>query len=163
MKLGRNKFTLIAVAVSCVAIGATISAIATAGAATSSAGSTANGSAGQSAGSAANGTAGHPRLTALRVLRRSVHGDLVLATKNGLVNVTFDRGKVQSVNGRQLTIDEGTKTETLKVVTLTIPPHARVRDNGRLTSLASVTAGQRVLVARGPNVWHVIARTPRTP
>ena len=151
MKLVRNKFTLIAVAVSCVAIGAAISAIATAGAATSS------------SSSSSKTTARHPRLTALRVLRRTVHGDLVLATKNGLVTVTFDRGKVQSVNGRQLTIDEGTKTKTLKVVTLTIPANARVRDNGRLTSLARVTAGQRVLVVQGPKVWHLVARTPRTP
>jgi hypothetical protein len=151
MKLVRNKFRLIAVAVSCVAIGAAISAIATAGAATSS-----TGSGTKSAGR-------HARQTALRVLRRSVHGDLVVATKNGLVTVTFDRGKVQSVSGRQLTIDEGTKTKTLKVVTLTVPSNARVRNNGRVTSLAMVKAGHRVLVVQGPKVWHVIARTPRNP
>lgn len=152
MKLIRRHFRLIAVAVSCVAVGAGVSAIASAGASTSS----------SSAGSSSK-AARHPRLTALRALRRSVHGDLVLATKNGLVTVTFDRGKVQAVNGQQLTIDEGTRVKTDKVVRLTVPTNARVRDNGTLTTLSTVRPGQHVLVVQGPKLWHVIARTPRNP
>ncbi len=152
MQLIRKHFRLIAVAVTCVAVGAGVSAIASAGAATSS-----------SSSSSSSGAARHPRLAALRAVRRAVHGDLVLATKTGLVTVTFDRGKVQSVNGQQLTIDEGPRMKTDKVVTLSVPATARVRDNGTLTSLSNVKAGQRVLVVQGPKLWHVIARTPRTP
>jgi hypothetical protein len=146
----RKHFKLIAVAASCAAIGAGASAIASAGAATGS-----------------SSVAGTPHaaqrwLRARVVLRRSVHGDLVVATGTGFASVTFDRGVVQSVSGQQLTLSEGTKTRTYKTITLTIPSSAHVRDNGRMATLADVTAGQRALVIQGPNQTFVIARTPRS-
>jgi hypothetical protein len=153
MKFIRNKFTLIALAVSCVAVGGAVSAIASAGASPST----------SSSSTARAGAARRARAGALRVLRHAVHGDLVVPTKNGLVTITFDRGTVQSVTGQQLAINEGTRAKTYRTVTLTIPANARVRDNGSLTSLDNLKPGQRVLVVQGPKLWRVIARTPRTP
>ena len=86
-----------------------------------------------------------------------------MATKSGFETVTVDRGFVQSVNGRQLTIREGTKTTTYKTITLTIPSNAAVRDNRRASTLSALTAGQRVVVVHAPQRTWVVARTLRTP
>ena len=84
------------------------------------------------------------------------------ATRNGFATVTFNRGFVQSVNGRQLTIREGTKAATYKTVTPTIPSSAKVRDNGESASLSQLTQGQRVGVVQGPKrPWW--SRGPRSP
>ena len=139
-----------AVAASCMVVGAGAGAslIGSAGAATTS----------SNAASGATATHAHHGLRARRLLRRTVHGDFVVATKNGFVTVTVDRGTVQSVNGQQLTLTEGTKTQTYKTVTLTIPANAKVRDNKKLTSLADVKAGQRAMVVQAPQHTWVIAR-----
>jgi hypothetical protein len=89
------------------------------------------------------------------------HGDVVVRTKAGFFTVTFDRGKVDSVSGRQLTITEGTKKASYKTVTLTIPTGATVRDDRHTASLSDLKAGQRVLVLKAPKRTFVIARTPR--
>ncbi len=148
MSFLRSHFKLVAVAVSCVAIGAGASAIATAGAATPAAGS-----------SAAH--AAHHHRAAKAVLARAVHGDLVIATKKGFVNVTFDRGVVQSVNAQQLTLVEGPATGTHKTVTVTVPGTAIVRVDGKKSALADVKAGQRVRIVQGLGRTRVVARTPR--
>jgi hypothetical protein len=147
----RRNWKLGAVAASCMVVGA--GAIASAGAATTS--STAAGATVTPAHHAA-------RLRARRLLGRSVHGDLVVATKNGFVTITLDRGRVQSVNGQQLTLSEGTKTATYKTVILTIPTNAKVRDNGKLVALGDVKAGQRATVVQGPHHTWVIARDVKT-
>jgi hypothetical protein len=150
----RKHSRLLVVAVSCVALGAGVSAIAGAGAATPA-------SAGHPA---STRTAHQGRRGALRrVAARAVQGSVVVHTKSGFATVTFDRGKVDSVNGQQLTITEASRTATYKTVTLTIPSTAKVRDNGRPAGLSGVTAGQRVLVVMAPRQTYVIARTPRTP
>lgn len=146
MMLIRKHLRLIVAGAACVAIGAGVSAITTAGASTTSAAARTH--------HARGGRLG------LRTLRRAVHGDLQVATKTGFVTVTFDRGVVKSVNGQQLTLAEGRKSTT-KTVTLTIPPDARVRDNGQKSTLANVTAGQRALVVQAPKRTLVIARTHR--
>jgi hypothetical protein len=149
MSFLRSHFKLVAVALSCVAVGAAASAIATAGAATPAAGSSAR--------------AAHRGRAARAVLMRAVHGNLVLATKKGFVTVTFDRGLVQSVQGQQLTLVEGNAKGTHKSVTLTIPTNAIVRDNGKVANLSAVKAGQRVRVVQGLGRTRVVARTPRRP
>jgi len=141
---------LIAVAAACAAIGAGVSAIATAGAST-----TGNSPPAKAA------LAGGRRLGGRRLLLRAVHGDLVVRTRSGFTNVTFDRGFVQAVNGQQLTLSEGTKRATYKTVTVTIPASAVVRDNGQRASLLAVKAGQHVIVLQAPMRTFVIARTPR--
>lgn len=144
----RQNWKLGAVAASCMVIGAGAGAsmIGSAGAATTSSG-------------AAKAHA-HPglRQRARRLLGRTVHGDFVVGTKHGFVTVTVDRGRVQSVNGQQLTLTEGTKTQTYKTVTLTIPTNAKVRDDKRLVSLGAVKPGQRAMVVQAPQHTWVIAR-----
>lgn len=149
MSFLRSHFKLVALAVSCVAVGAAASAIATAGAATSASGSSAR--------------AAHRGRAARDVLSRAAHGNLVLATKKGFVNVTFDRGVAQSVQGQELTLVEGNAKGTHKSVTLTIPTNAIVRDSGKVATMSDVKAGQRVRVVQGLGRTRVVARTPRQP
>lgn len=132
-----------AVVLSCLAIGGGAGAIANAGAATSPGATT---------------TANHG-LAPRRLVTRTVHGDLVIATKTGFTTVTFERGFVQSVNGQELTMTEATKSRTYKTVTLTIPTAAHVRDNGTTSTLADLTPGQHVIVITGPKQTLVRART----
>jgi hypothetical protein len=151
----RKHLKLVVVAAACVAIGAAGSAIATAGAASSAPTTTI---------SSTTGKTTRARLAGVRALeRRTVHANAVVATKSGFATVTVDRGFVQSVNGQQLTIREGTKTATYKTVTLTIPSNAFVRDNRQASRLSALTADQRVAVVQAPQRTWVIARTPRTP
>lgn len=137
-------------ATSCIAIGAGIGAIASAGAAPSTTASANTAS-----------VARHPRARR-PVLARAVHGELVLATKHGFVTVTFDRGSLQSAQGQQLTLVEGTKNTTQKTVTVTVPANAVVRNNGKQATLADLKPGERVRVVQGLRRTQVVARTPRT-
>ena len=146
----RRHSRLLLVAVCCVAVGAGISAIATAGAATSNTSSHAGAT---HAGGAGKG--------GLRRLLHAVQGSAVVRTADGFANVTFERGKVDSVTGQQLTITEGTAKATYKTVTVTVPAGAVVRDNRQKAALSDVKAGQRVLVLTAPKRTYVIARTPK--
>jgi len=96
----RKHSRLLVVAVVCVALGgasASASAIATAGAASNS-----------PAKAAAKGHAKLGRRGGLRrFATRAVDGSVVIRTKAGFKTVTFERGKVDSVSGQQLTITEG--------------------------------------------------------
>ncbi len=145
----RRHSRLLLVAVCCIAVGGGISAIATAGAATS------NPSSHAAAKHAKQGRAG------LRRLLHAVQGSAVVRTADGFANVTFERGKVDSVSGQQLTITEGTPKATYKTVTVTVPAGAVVRDNRQKATLSDVKAGQRVLVLTAPKRTYVIARTPK--
>ena len=158
MKFFHRNIKLIAVALSCVGIGAAISAIASAGAATTlSTQSTATSA--QPAAKAAHRR--HGGQLWLGVARSSVAGSVVVATKQGFTTVTFERGIVRQVNGQQLTLAEGTAAKTYRVVTLTIPGNAKVRDDRQTATLASLKPGQRVVVVTGPRATRVIARTAR--
>jgi hypothetical protein len=147
MSFIRNHGRLLIVAVCCVAVGAGASAIATAGAASS--------------------TPAHPKTAVARrgalrrFARRAVHGSVVVRTKTGFATVTFDRGTVNSVNGQQLTMTEGTAKASYKTITLTIPSTAHVRDNRQKASLSDLKAGQRVIVVQAPKQTFVIAHTRR--
>lgn len=102
---------------------------------------------------------GKGRRAPLRALRRAVHADAVVPTKDGrFVTVTLDRGIVQSVSGDQLTLKEGTKKATYKTVSLTIPANAVVRVNKQAVKLSDVKSGQRAAVVRGPKRTLVVAR-----
>jgi len=87
-----------------------------------------------------------------------VHGNLVVSSKSGFATVTFDRGFIQSVNGQQITIADGTKHATYKTFTLTIAGTASVLENGRRASLSDLRSGQHILVVQGPGRTLVIAR-----
>ncbi|MGO9751421.1 MAG: hypothetical protein ACLP8S_26625 [Solirubrobacteraceae bacterium] len=150
----RNHWKLGAVALSGLAIGAGASAITSAGAATST--RAAMGPSVTQPGRSAG-------ITLRRLAARTVAGDLTVETKAGFVTVTFERGFVQSVNGQQLTMTEGTRKATYQTVTITIPTTARVVDNGKASTLATLSSGQHVLVIQGPKQTLVRARTARTP
>jgi hypothetical protein len=145
----RRHSRLLLLSICCVAIGAGVSAIASAGATTSSA---------SSPSAAKHAKAGRG---GLRRLARAVQGSAVVRTKDGFSTVTFERGKVGSVSGNRLTIIEGTPKATYKTVTVTVPAGAVVRDDRQKASLSEVKAGQRVLVVTAPKRTFVIARTPK--
>jgi hypothetical protein len=143
----RKNTKLIVVAVCCIALGAGVSAIASAGAA-----------------STHPATDAHHGLRFKRLgrfARRAVQGDVIVATKTGFASVSFERGKVDSVSGQQLTITEGTKQRSYKTVTLTVPSTAKVRDNRHAASLSALAPGQRVIVLQAPKRTFVIAHTPK--
>jgi hypothetical protein len=153
MSFLRKHSRVLLIAASCAALGAGASAVASAGASTTHAKSARAGRAG------GIGTRGRRR-GALRLAARSVHGDLVVATRTGFANVTFDRGIVRSVSGQQLTLAEGTKKATYKTISLTIPSSAVVRESGQKASLGDVKPGQRAIVVRAPKRTFVIVHDP---
>jgi hypothetical protein len=148
MTFVRKHLKLLTIGAACAAAGVGAGAIATAGA-------TGTSTTTSSSGHVAAATRARRALA-----RRAIQGDIVVATRNGFATVTFERGFVQSVNGQQLTIREGTKKATYKTVTLTIPAGAKVRNNGQSAQLSQLSAGERVGVVQGPKVTRVIARTP---
>jgi hypothetical protein len=154
MSFIRKHTRLLLTAACCLAIGAGASAVASAGASTSGASKAAAGQGVRSGGL---------RSGALRRLaKRTVHADLVVGTRNGFETVSFDRGKVDSVSGRQLMLTESTRTASYKTVTLTIPENARIRDDRRQATLSALQPGQRVIVLTSPRRTFVIAHTPKT-
>jgi len=157
----RRHLTLFAVSACSIAVGIGISSITTAGAASTSKASHAS----KAAHVRKASRLGHGRshMRELRLLAsRAVEGDVVVSTANGFETVSFERGLVASVSGQQLTMTEQTKTATYKTVTLTIPAGTVIRDNGaKLSSLASLTQGQRVFVFTGVKRTLVVARTPK--
>jgi hypothetical protein len=91
-------------------------------------------------------------------LHRAVHAEAVVPFKGQFVTVTLDRGFVQKVEGKDLTIREGTKNLTYKTVTLTIPDGAKVRNDGHPSNLSDLQAGEHVVVIQGPKRTRVLAR-----
>ena len=151
MRMLKKNYKLVALAASCVALGAAVSAIASAGAATPASGTT------STASSAAKHHGG--RLAPRRLLGGAVQGSLVVHTKSGFGTVTFERGVVKSVSGNQLTITERTKKAVYKDATVTIPSNARIRDNKQKATLSQLKSGQRVTVVSAPKRTTVIARS----
>ena len=144
MRLLKRHYKLVALAASCVALGAAVSAIASAGAATPASGTT----------STASSAAAHHRRRlglARRAFAGAVQGSLVVHTKSGFGTVTFERGVVNSVSGNQLTITERTKKAVYKNVTVTIPSNARIRVNRQRGTLGQLKSGQHVTVMTAPN------------
>jgi hypothetical protein len=138
---------IVLVGLSAMAIGASASAIASAGATGTH---------------AAHGTrAGHRAYGLHRLARRAVHGSVVVKTTTGFQTITFNRGKVDSVSGSQLTMTDGTRRASYQTVTLTVPSTARIRDNRHPTTLAALKPGQRVIVIQAPKQTLVIAHTSR--
>ncbi len=155
----RKHSRVLVLAVCCVALGAGISAIATAGAATSSSGQATSGNAAHRSGASLTRRGRRVRLR--RLAARAVSGSVVLHTRQGFANVSFERGRVDAVSGRQLTITEGTRRANYKTVTVTVPAGALVRDQRQPAALSGVKPGQRVLILTAPKRTYVIAHTPR--
>ena len=97
-------------------------------------------------------------------LRRAVHADLVVPTKDGkFVNVTVDRGIVEKVEGNSLTLREGTKNATYKTITIDLPSNAVVRIKRKPGKLSDIKAGQHAMVVKGPDRTAVIVRDAKQP
>ena len=107
-------------------------------------------------------TSAHDRLGPRALIRRTVQGQLIVATKHGFVHINVVRGRVKSVSGQQLTLVVGTRKAAYRTVTVTLPAYTRVRDDHQLATLAQVKPGQRAMVIRAPHRALVIAHTPRT-
>jgi hypothetical protein len=150
MHFATQKLKLLGVGASCLAVGAGASAIATAGAATP-----ASHAAGRSASAAWHAHPGRRR----RLLARAVEGQAVVWTKGGWKTVSFERGTVDGVSGRQLTLTEGTPKHAYQQVTVTVPSSARVRNDRRAASLSSLHSGERVIVVNAPRRMFVIAHS----
>jgi hypothetical protein len=94
-----------------------------------------------------------------RIRWGTVHASLITYTKQqGFVTVTIDRGFVQSVSGDTLTMREGTRNETYKTLTLSLPAGTVVRDHRASSSLSALKPGEHVLVVQGPQRALVVAR-----
>ena len=95
-------------------------------------------------------------------LRRAVHADLVVPTKDGkFVNVTVDRGIVEKVEGNTLTLREGTTKATYKTIAIDLPASAVVRIKRKPSRLSDVKAGQHAMVVRGPQRTLVVVRNAK--
>ena len=67
--------------------------------------------------SASAAAANHPGRHLRGPLRRAVHGDLVVRTKDGFENVTVDRGKVTAASASSITIQRPDGVSVTKAVT----------------------------------------------
>jgi hypothetical protein len=106
------------------------------------------------------GRAGHPGAA---LLRRAVHGDLIVRGKNGFENVTFDRGRLESRDGSTLTL----KRPDGATVTLTVTDATKYRgvsgldqlQTGRPTAVVSQD-GKAVVVVQRAGARGLVAKNP---
>jgi hypothetical protein len=89
-----------------------------------------------------------------------IHAEAVVpkSSGSGFETVTEDNGKLKSRSGSDLTITEGTETQTYKDATVTVPSGAKVFRNGKKASLDDLQDGDFVHVATSPEQTIVIAR-----
>jgi hypothetical protein len=102
---------------------------------------------------------GEPHAGMIRMGGPPIHAELVVPNSagNGFDTVTMDTGAFKSLSGDQLTITEGTKTATYKVVTLTIPSNATVYRNDAKAQLSDLKDGDTVHVKQGAGGTTVFA------
>jgi hypothetical protein len=88
-----------------------------------------------------------------------VHAEAVVPKRSGggFETVTEDNGKLKSRSGNDITITEGTRTETYKDATVTIPSGATIVRNGAKASLGDLGDGDFVHVASSPEGTFVLA------
>ncbi|MEA2429147.1 MAG: hypothetical protein QOF37_2775 [Thermoleophilaceae bacterium] len=89
-----------------------------------------------------------------------VHAEAVVPKRSGsgFETVTEDNGKLKSRSGNDVTITEGTQTQTYKDVTITVPSGATIYRNGAKASLDALKDGDFVRVAQSPEGTFVMAR-----
>jgi hypothetical protein len=143
---------VLAVGAVCAAAGAGAGTVAVAGASTSH---------GSTSGARTHRTASARRRGLLRLARRTVHGELTVDTPTGFQTAAIDRGTIDSVSGDTLSVTDGTRRASAQKVTLTIPSSAVIRNDRRPASLASLRAGERVVVVALPQRTVVVAHPPR--
>jgi hypothetical protein len=89
----------------------------------------------------------------------AVHSEAVVPNKagTGFITVTSDAGKVKSVSGNDITIDESVGSVHYKDVTVTIPDGATVIRNHAKASLSDIKADDDIRVIASSEQTIVIA------
>jgi hypothetical protein len=91
----------------------------------------------------------------------AVHSVSEVLNKEGTayIEVTTDRGTIESVNSSEgtITVLEGTKSVTYKTTTLTIPSDATVTLDGKSSSLSALAAEDQVTVSSSSEGTTVFA------
>lgn len=88
-----------------------------------------------------------------------VHAEAVVPKRSGsgFETVTEDNGKLKSRSGNDITITEGTRTQTYKDATISVPSDAKVIRDGRKATLDDLKDGDFVRVTRSPERTLVFA------
>jgi len=88
-----------------------------------------------------------------------VHAEAVVPNKagNGFITVTSDAGKIKSISGNDVTIDESVGSVHYKDVTVTIPNDATIIRNHAKASLSDLKAGDDIRVIASSESTFVIA------
>src|SRR5215212_11009039 len=90
-----------------------------------------------------------------------VHSETVVPNKagDGFITVTSDAGKVKSVSGNDITIDESVGSLHYKDVTVTIPGDATVIRNHAKADLSDIKADDEIRVMASSEQTIVIAES----
>jgi hypothetical protein len=90
-----------------------------------------------------------------------VHSETVVPNKagDGFITVTSDAGKVKSISGNDLTIDESVGNLHYKDVTVTVPDGATVIRDHAKASLSDIKTGDEVRVIASSEQTIVIAES----
>jgi hypothetical protein len=88
-----------------------------------------------------------------------IHAEAVVPKRSGsgFETVTEDNGKLKSASGNDITITEGTQSQTYKDATITIPSGAQVFRNGAKAALGDLKDGDFVHVSQSPEQTIVVA------
>lgn len=88
-----------------------------------------------------------------------VHSKTVVLNKagDGFITVTADAGKIKSISGKDITIDESVGTVHYKDVVVTIPDNATILRNHAKAALSDLKAGDSVRVIASSEQTLVIA------
>jgi hypothetical protein len=91
----------------------------------------------------------------------AVHSEAVVPNKagDGFITVTSDAGKVKSVSGKDITIDESVGSAHYKDVTVTIPDGATVIRNHAKADLSDIKADDSIRVIASSEQTIVIAES----
>jgi hypothetical protein len=100
------------------------------------------------------GRRGPAARSGMALLRRTVHGDLVVRTKDGFQHVTYDRGKLASASGTTLTL---TRPDGV-TVTVTVNDQTKYRG---VTGFGQLQTGWPTLVLSKDGVALVVAQPHR--
>jgi hypothetical protein len=89
----------------------------------------------------------------------AVHAEAVVPNKagTGFITVTSDAGKVRSISGNDITIDESVGSVHYKDVTVTIPNDATIIRNHAKASLSDIKADDDIRVIASSEQTIVIA------
>jgi hypothetical protein len=90
-----------------------------------------------------------------------VHSESVVLNKagDGFITVTSDAGKVKSISGNEVTIDESIGNVHYKDVTVTIPDDATVYRNHAKAAVSDLKADDNIRVVASSEATFVVAET----